>query len=299
MSLPEISIVLATQNAMTYVGRCLDSLCPQLRGAKAELIIADASSDGTAELIRSHYPEVRLRHHRPPVGLQELLRDALSDAHGSIVALVDPGCAFPSNWLETLRRSHQSDYSVIGGAVENGNPHGLVGWACYMVDYGAFMLPARRHVTPLLPGIHLSYKRPIVEIALGSMPDGFWKAFLHAELGRRGVPFLFEPDLVTHYSRPDTFVSFFRRYYRRGWYFAAMRCKRMSRAGRFLRVILFPALPVILFSQRIRAQIGKRSHRIEWLLSLPLQAIFLTGWAAGEWTGFVLGPTRLPAEVYQ
>ena len=299
MRVPEISIVLATQNAAQYVGECLDSLRPQLGAANAEVIIADASSDGTAEFIRERYPEVRLHHHQQPLGLQELMREVLRDARGRIVVLIDPGCVFPGDWLQKLRQAHKSDYSVIGGAVENRHPNGLVSWACYMVDYGAFMLPARRRVTPLLPGIHLSYKRPIVDLVLNSMPDGFWKAFLHGELARRGVPFLFEPKLVTYYSRPDTFFSFLRRYYRRGWYFAAMRCKKLSRASRLLRVILFPALPLILFAQRMRAQIGGKAHRIEWLLTLPLQAIFLTGWAAGEWTAFVLGPNRLPAEVYQ
>ena len=298
MSPPEISVVLATQNSARYVRRCLDSLRPQL-DATAEVIIADASSDGTEELIREEYPDVRILHFVQPRGVPELMLEALQNTRGRIVALIDPGCVFPPDWLEKLRRAHQSEYSVIGGAVENGQPDGMVNWACYMVDYGAFMLPARRHVTPLLPGIHLSYKKKVLDLALGSMPDGFWKVFFHSDLTRRGIPFLFEPDLVTYYSRPDSFLSFLRRYFRRGWYFAAMRCKRMSRVSRFLRVIGFPALPLILLSQRIRAGIGKKSHRAEWLLSFPLQAIFLTGWAAGEWTGFLLGPNRLPAEVYQ
>jgi glycosyltransferase involved in cell wall biosynthesis len=298
MNLPEISVVLATQNASAYVRRCLDSLQSQL-GSMAEVVIADASSDGTDELICKEYPGVRLLHFARPLGVPELMREGIQNARGHIVALTDPGCVFPPDWLEKLRSAHQSEYSVIGGAVENGQPDGMVSWARYMVDYGAFMLPARRHVTSFLPGIHLSYKKQVLDRMLGPMPDGFWKVFLHRDLTRSGVPFLFEPDLVTYYSRPDSFLGFLQRYYRRGWYFAAMRCKRMSRAGRFLRVIGFPALPVILFSQRIRSGIGKKSHRAEWLLSLPLQAIFLTGWAAGEWTGFLLGPNRLPVEVYQ
>lgn len=299
MNVPDISVVLATQDALPYVGRCLDSVCPQLRLASAELVVADASSDGTADLIRSRYPEVKLLHHDRPVGLPELMREALQHARGRIVALIDPGCVFPADWLAKLLRAHESEYCVIGGAVENGQPDGLRSWACYMVDYGAFMLPARRRVTSLLPGIHISYKRPVVDLALTSMKDGFWKVVLHAELIRRGIPFLFEPELVAHYSRPDTFHGFLHRYYRRGWYFAAMRCQRMSRLSRFLRVVLFPALPVILFSQRMRAQIGRKAHRAEWLLTLPLQAILLTGWAAGELTGFLLGPAELPAEVYR
>jgi glycosyltransferase involved in cell wall biosynthesis len=299
MDSPEISVVLATQNSVAYVRPCLDSLRQQTQSAAAEVIVADASSDGTADLIRASYPDVRLLHFVKPTGVPELIREALKHASGRVVVLTDPGCVFPPDWLEKLRRAHESEYAVIGGAVENGRPNGLANWACYLVDYGAFMLPARRRVTSLLPGIHLSYKSQILKPALPSMQDGFWKVFFHSELARRGVPFLFEPALVTYYSRPDTFLSFLRRYYRRGWYFAAMRCKRMSSVGRLLRIAGFPLLPLILFSQRLRAGLGKKSHRGTWLLSLPIQAIFLIGWAAGEWTGFLFGPTRLPREVYQ
>src|SRR5579864_2051184 len=203
MNLPEISIVFATQNSAGYVRRCLDSIRSQL-DSTVEVIVAAASSDGTEELIREGFPEIRLLHFAKPLGMPELLREALQNARGRVVTLIDPGCVFPPDWLERLRRAHESEYSVIGGAVENGNPDGMVSWACYMVDYYAFTLPARRHVTPLLPGIHLSYKKQVLDPALDSMPDGFWKVLLHSDLTRRGVPFLFEPDLVTYYSRPDS-----------------------------------------------------------------------------------------------
>jgi glycosyltransferase involved in cell wall biosynthesis len=299
MDTPEISVVLATQNSSEYVRPCLDSLHRQARSTAAEVIVADASSDGTAELIRATYPDVRVIQFQKPTGVPELMREALKCANGRIVVLTDPGCVFPPDWLERLRRAHESEYVVIGGAVENGRPNGLASWACYLVDYGAFMLPARREVTSLLPGIHISYKSRILKPALPEMQDGFWKVFFHSDLMRRGVPFLFEPALVTYYSRPDTFLSFLQRYFRRGWYFGAMRCKRMSSMSRFLRVAGFPILPLMLFSQRLRAGWGKKSHRAMWFLSLPIQAIFLIGWAAGEWTGFLFGPKRLPREVYQ
>jgi glycosyltransferase involved in cell wall biosynthesis len=299
MNSPDISIVLATQNALPYVGKCLDSICPQLPGADAELIVADASTDGTNNLIRTRYPQVRLLAHGGPVGLPELMREALQNARGRIVALIDPGCVFAPDWLEKLRRAHNSDYAVIGGAVENGQPSGITNWACYMVDYGAFRLPAQRCVTSFLPGIHLSYKQEVLKRLLASMSDGYWKVFFHSDLTRQGVPFLFEPDLVTYYWRPETSLSFLRRYYRRGRYFAARRCEQMSIASRVARVIGFPALPVVLVWQRVKACVGKKSYRVEWLLSLPLQVVFLTGWALGEWTSFLLGPNRLPREVYQ
>jgi glycosyltransferase involved in cell wall biosynthesis len=298
MNPPEISVVLATQNVAEQSSRCLDSLRNQTLSECAEIIVADASTDGTDEMIRSRYPGVRLIHFDRPLGLPQLTREALRQARGRVLVVTDPYCVFPPDWLEKMRKAHETDFPVIGGAVEKVNCGGLLSWACYFADYGPFMLPASRQVTPLLAGNHVSYKRWVIKPKLDSMEDGFWKVFFHADLTRQGIRFLFEPDLVVHYSRPDTLLSFLRRYFRHAHFFAAFRCRRISPAGRFLRLVSSPALPAVLFYQRLRAGWKNKRHRSRFLKSLPLLAVFVTVWAAGEFTGYLLGPDSVRKEVY-
>jgi GT2 family glycosyltransferase len=55
--MPEVSAVVVTYNAAPWIERSLDSL----RGTGAEVIVVDnASTDGTPELVRAKFPEARL-----------------------------------------------------------------------------------------------------------------------------------------------------------------------------------------------------------------------------------------------
>jgi glycosyltransferase involved in cell wall biosynthesis len=299
MNPPEISVVMAAANAASTVEACLNSLRRQSVFPRAEVIVADCSTDGTDEVIRRRFPEVRLLHFDRPVGLPQLLREAFQHAQGRVVAVTEPHCTFAADWLEKLCRAHDSPFEIIGGAVENGRRNGTLSWACYFVDYGAFMLPAQRQVTHVLAGNNVSYKRGIIEQALPSMQEGYWKGFFHWDLAKQGSRFLFDPEPVAYYIRPDTFGSFLRRYYRRGWFFAALRSKRISFAARFFHLTTTPALPFFLLYRRLRAPWSKRRHTRELLLSVPLVAVFVSAWAAGELTGYLLGPSRLPREAYR
>jgi len=299
MSNPEISVVMGTANAADTIEACLASLQQQPLSSRTEIIVADCSTDGTDALIRSKFPAVKLLRFAGAVGLPQLLHEALARAEGRVVTVTEPHCTFAADWLEKLCQAHDSEFAVIGGAVENGRPDGLLSWACYFADYGAFGLPSRKKVTTLLAGNNVSYKRSVLDRAVPSMQDGFWKVFFHRDLEQRGVRFLFDPEVVVYYARPDTFRSFLQRYYRRAWSFAALRCERISPGGRFFRVVTAPALPFLLLYRRLSGSWGKGRRTGKLLLSIPLLGIFMTAWAAGEFTGYLLGPGRRPREAYR
>ncbi len=298
MNAPQISVVMATKNPGTQLYPCLDSLRDQDQAVTAEIIVADASTDGSEQNIRARYPDVRVLHFAPSMGPPQLIREALRQARGQIIAVTDAYCRFPPEWMARLRQAHETDYPVIGGAVENRGAAGLLSWACFFADYGAFMLPAPRRVTSVLAGNHVTYKKWVIELKFDSMREGFWKVFFHQDLQHEGVRFLFDPSLVVYCTRRDTLLDFSMRYFRNARLFAALRCKRISSASRFLRLIATPALPAVLFYRRL---IGLRTkgHRARFLLSLPLLALFVTIWAVGEFAGYLLGPGRLLTEPAQ
>ncbi len=298
MNAPHISVVMATKNPGQQLYPCLDSLRDQDQSITAEIIVADASTDDSEQIIRARYPDVRVLHFDASMDSPQLIREALRQARGQIIAVTDAYCRFPPHWLANLQRAHEMDYAVIGGAVENGNSDGLLNRACFFADYGAFMLPAPRRVTSVLAGNHVTYKKWLIELKFDSMREGFWKVFFHQDLQREGVRFLFDPSLVVYFTRHDTFLNFCRRYFRNARIFAALRCKRISSASRFLRLITTPALPAVLFCRRL---IGLRTkgHRVRFLLSVPLLALFVTVWAVGEFAGYLLGPGRVLMEPAQ
>src|SRR2546425_10259716 len=294
MSRPEVSVVMATHNAAGTIGECLESLRKQTFRGEAEIIVADCSTDGTDELIRKRFPGAKVLHVVRPRGVPELIKEAMRHTEGRIVAVTEPRCSFPADWLEKLRRAHESEYSVIGGAVENGRPDGLVSWACYFADYGGFMLPSDRKVTPILAGNHISYKREIIQERLDSMGEGFWKFFFNQELTRRGVLFLFDPELVAYYVPPETFWSFARRYYQHARFFAALRSREMSLGVRFLRAVSSPALPLVLSYRRLRGPVWERTPPPGRFVLVPFLSGFGASWGPGAGGGEVFVACRLP-----
>lgn len=299
MSAPDVSVVLATNNSGPCVSACLDSLAQQHCSKIAEIIVADCSTDGTLQTVCANYPNITLLHFDRPLGTPELLREGMKRAHGRIVAVTDAYCIFPLDWLEKLLRAHKAQFDVIGGAVEIQRPNGLATWAFYFADYAAFMLPNRPKSTLWLAGNHVSYKREILQSALASAEEGYWKVFIHWDLARQGVRCLFDPDLVAFYQRENTISNFAKDYFRHGRFFAAVRSKRISGAARLWHLITIPVLPILLLFQRLVPGLQNKRHRKKFLLTLPLVAVFVTLWSLGEFTGYLLGPARLPNGVYR
>jgi len=59
-----VSVIIVTYNSRNYLNVCLQSVIDQLE-IEDELIVVDNSSiDGSADLIRTHYPQVRLIHNQ-------------------------------------------------------------------------------------------------------------------------------------------------------------------------------------------------------------------------------------------
>jgi len=60
MSKPDLSVVIANRNGVGVLPSCLDSLCRTQRISLEVIVVDDASTDGSRELVARGYPEVRL-----------------------------------------------------------------------------------------------------------------------------------------------------------------------------------------------------------------------------------------------
>src|SRR6266404_2239693 len=141
---PPLSIVIATTRPWPEVRACLDSLRDQVRTARAEVIVADASGQG---LPGDHdlYPEVTWLK-APGFSVFRLRALGITSARGEVVALTEDHCRVRPDWCERTLAAHKKHpmASAIGGAVENGATKHLIDWAGYFIVNGPFMLPLRR-----------------------------------------------------------------------------------------------------------------------------------------------------------
>lgn len=91
MSEPKLSVIISVHNCEDYIGECLDCLFNQTRPADEIIVVLDASTDRTPEVVESwkgRLPLVVLRNEER-IGKPGSLNRALDTASGEFVAQVD------------------------------------------------------------------------------------------------------------------------------------------------------------------------------------------------------------------
>jgi glycosyltransferase involved in cell wall biosynthesis len=110
------SIIIPMYNASAYIAGCLDSLLHQTvpRDAYEVIVVDDASTDGSAELVRARYPGVRLIQTPANLGFAGAANLGAREARGKWVVFLNADTRLVPDWLEHLLAVAESD-ARIGG----------------------------------------------------------------------------------------------------------------------------------------------------------------------------------------
>ncbi len=153
--------------------RCLDSLYAQQCDADHEILVVDSSDDGTSELVAQRYPEVRLLRYSQKTLPGKARNRGVREARGRVIAFTDADCVAPRDWI-ARHLLRQRDWDIVGGALDNGNPMSLIGWAGYLSEFNGYTpghrcLPERNLATA-----NVSYKAEVFR--QDSFPEDIWPA---------------------------------------------------------------------------------------------------------------------------
>ncbi len=97
-----LSVVIPTWNGRKLLHLPLDSLRAQTHRDFEVILVDDASTDGTAELVASEWPEVRLVRLEVNRGFPGAVNAGIRAATGQAVALLNNDAAADSGWLEQM-----------------------------------------------------------------------------------------------------------------------------------------------------------------------------------------------------
>lgn len=86
---PSLTILIVTWNSWADLKRCLASIASSDAGASEILVFDNGSVDGTPELVREHFPHVRLEQSPTNLGLPPAVNRGLALARGDYVMLLD------------------------------------------------------------------------------------------------------------------------------------------------------------------------------------------------------------------
>jgi GT2 family glycosyltransferase len=112
-----VSVVIVVWNAKKYVLECLESLRKHCQEVYSEVIIVDnASTDGTPQLIMEMFPEFRLIRNAENLGFAKANNIGIAQCSGEYVCLVNSDVKFTSDCLSPMLRfvSDNPEVGMVG-----------------------------------------------------------------------------------------------------------------------------------------------------------------------------------------
>jgi GT2 family glycosyltransferase len=107
-----VSLVIPTYNGAHLLTVCLDAVARQTRRPDETVVVDDASTDGTAALLRDRYPWVRLVSHATNRGFAGATNTGIRAATGDIVVLLNNDTEAEAAWLAALVAPLEEDPGV-------------------------------------------------------------------------------------------------------------------------------------------------------------------------------------------
>lgn len=109
----DLSIIIVTWNAMRFTQECLDSLQSYMGDPSVEIIVVDnASSDGTPEMIEKAFPRVKLMRNEANLGFAKANNIGIAASTGNYVCLVNSDVRVLGDCLASMRAYMEEDPSV-------------------------------------------------------------------------------------------------------------------------------------------------------------------------------------------
>jgi len=105
----QVSVIIVAYNAQAYLVQCLSSVL-ETSGAGCEVILVDnASSDGSVEVVVRNFPQVRVIRNRENQGFGQGNNLGARAARGKYLVFLNPDTIVKPGWLEALITALEDD----------------------------------------------------------------------------------------------------------------------------------------------------------------------------------------------
>lgn len=126
-----LSIVIVTWNGKKVVDQCLDSLAHRAHDPTKEVIVVDnASTDGTLEMIREQYPHVKLIANSANLGFAKANNIGIEQSKGRYISLVNSDVVVPEGCIEKAIDYMERNPAIGMLGPKMRLPDGTIGQSC-------------------------------------------------------------------------------------------------------------------------------------------------------------------------
>jgi hypothetical protein len=293
----ELTVVIPSVNGWSDLSGCLQALAPERESVRLEVLVADRCGAPVREQLRASFPWARLIEAPADTTIPRLRALAFAQATGDSVAVIEDHVLVPRGWARRLLNLQGSGEDVVGGAVENAATDRLVDWAAFLCEYSHLLPPLPEGPVASLPGNNTVYRRSLLEKYQSVTGEDRWEDHLHRRMREDGVVLYSRPDILVGHKKHYTVWEYLSQRYLYSRSYAGMRLRGAPASRRVAYGFAAFALPPLLFVRTVRTIWRKKCHRPELMKSLPLLALFVSGWGWGEVVGAWFGPGDALAKV--
>jgi len=128
----DLSIIIVSWNTLDLLDACLASIMAHSPRRRFEVIVVDnASTDGSANMVRRRYPDARLIENEKNVGFARANNQGIRQAVGRYLLLLNPDTEVRPDALETLIRFLEQHNEAGAAGARILNPDGTLQYSCY------------------------------------------------------------------------------------------------------------------------------------------------------------------------
>lgn len=288
---PLLSVVVASVESALSLKTVLAALAEVGREVALEVVVADASRDGSAEIAEAWGGAHTVLRHPPGTLVPALWADGIRHTRGRYVALSTGHCVVPRGWATALVEALADGAGGAGAGLVLRPEARAVDRAVFFLRYGGFLAQtqgSRRRVEDI-PGDNAAYHGDALRDFVERHPAGFWELEYHAELAAAGSELVAVPAAAVGFGRAFPFGTILRHRFVHGRHFGATRASAGGRAR--LRVLLpAPLVPFVLLARNARGAFAVPGYGRAFLTALPPFLALSCTWAAGEAFGALFGP---------
>ncbi len=289
MSAATISVVIASQNARASISECLNAVIEQTRGLDAEILVADASTDGTDAIIAEQFPHITLIKGNAKTDLiPQLWGLGMSKAVAPIVAITNAQCIPEAAWLTSIKRVFDTnDVCGVGGPILPPVKGSALDWAIYFSRFTAFMPPVQTGAIRELPGDNVAYTKNGLDAYWINRDRGFWETLFHHELRENQQSLYMSADVKVHLAHTEGAEDFWGVRMKHGRHYGSTR-PNTNALARIIRILSAPILvPYLVSRMGVRVLSKRKDFLVPYLIALPWLVVFTVAWSIGEIQGYL------------
>lgn len=106
------SIILITYNGFKYLHSCIDSVLKDIRSGDEIILVDNASTDGSADLVQQHWPQVSLFRNEVNLGFAVACNQGAGNAKKDTLVFLNQDTRVQPGWLAGLLAPLEQDPSI-------------------------------------------------------------------------------------------------------------------------------------------------------------------------------------------